>query len=85
MLFIGAHIHHFHNLAAELKRILKCDEEQDDTFVKQSILLDLLNLTDADKSRLTRAVRNSFPKSRKKIITLDQQKMYPLNDSNVWN
>ena len=77
MLFIDAYIHHSHNLATELKRILEYNEEQDDIFVKQSILLDLLNVTNADKSRLTRAVRNSFPKSRKKIITLDQQKMYP--------
>ncbi len=64
-------------LATELRRTLEYKEEQDDTFVKQSLLLDLLNLTDTDKSILTRAVKNTFPKSKKKVITVDKQKMYP--------
>ena len=65
------------NLATELRRTLEYNEDQNDAFVKQSMLLDLLNLADTDKSILTRALKSTFPNSKKRVITLDKQKMYP--------
>ena len=64
-------------LSAELENLL---EYQDDSnaYVKQSLLMDMLDLTDDNKSILTRTVKSAFPNSVKKTIMIDRQLMYPL-------
>ena len=45
-----------------------------DSFVAQSDLVALLNLTDSDKNLLTRCITTSFPDCLKKVVTTSKEK-----------
>lgn len=64
-------------LASKLQDLL---ESQEDTnlYVKQSLVMELLDLKADEKSILTRAIKATFPESIKKIIMIEHEYMYPL-------
>ena len=66
-------------LSSQERGILMCQElnhlvtSEIDSSVKQSDLMKLLQLCDADKSMLTRCVKKCFPDATKKIITVNNE------------
>jgi hypothetical protein len=60
-------------LSAEIENVVGASDG-DNTFVAQCDLIQLLDLTDADKSLLTRCVTASFPDSMKKTITTNDKR-----------
>ena len=66
-------------LTSQERGILMCQElthlvtSQTDSFVKQSDLMNLLQLSDENKSMLTRCVKKCFPDAKKKIITVNHE------------
>ena len=67
-----------HSLSDELEHLLQYIEDPK-AYVKQSVLLDLLNLKSEQKSILTRTIKATFPNASKKTIMIDHQSMYPYN------
>lgn len=60
-------------LSEEIQNVVVTSNDSNE-FVKQSDLMDLLDLTDADKNLLTRCVTVSFAECTKKTITTDNKK-----------
>lgn len=50
-------------------------ESQVNAYVKQQHLMDILDLTEVDKSVLTRCVKRCFPDSVRKVITIDHEQV----------
>ncbi len=44
-----------------------------DEYTKQQDIMDILELSDADKSMLTRCIKKCFPEATKKIITINKE------------
>jgi uncharacterized protein YecA (UPF0149 family) len=63
-------------LFTELERIVEYHEESD-VYVKQSLLMALLDLSDDDKSIITRSIKGLFPNSNKKTMMIEYETMYP--------
>ena len=60
-------------ISAEIENLVSVSNG-DNAFVAQCDLIQLLDLTDADKSPLTRCVTASFPDSMKKTITTNDKR-----------
>ena len=66
------------SLSDELEHLLQYNEDPNAN-VKQSVLLELLNLKPEQKSILTRTIKATFPNSSLKTIMIHHQSMYPLH------
>jgi hypothetical protein len=64
-------------LSNELEYLVQYKEDPN-AHIKQSLLMDMLNLEPKEKSLLTRTVKATFPNSTKKIIMVDRESMYPI-------
>jgi hypothetical protein len=68
------------NLSVDLESVLVYDEDSD-VYVRQSVLMDLLDLAAEGKNVLTRTITALFPGSSKKRKMIDHESMYPFQNS----
>ena len=64
------------NLSSELERLLQYQDDSN-VYVKQSLVMSLLGLSDPDKNILTRSIKEIFPNVTKKTLLVKHENMYP--------